>query len=640
MIEQNKNLLNIINAGRKLFDPVPPVAVSVWAGNSRFVSREESARPGLWDNSITPFAVEPMDAFSDDEVERITFMGSAQVVKTEIIKNIIGYNAELEGEPMLLVYPSEDDARDFSTEKLDPMLRYNPNISSKIATEKAHSKENKTLFKKFIEGGFLAISGSNAPQKLARRSVKYVLVDDADRVGAAGQEGDSVSLAYERTESYALLGRKLCEFSTPTIDGASRIQSAFLLSDQRQYYVPCPFCKKEQILNFDNLKWHKDLDTFGNTTEHYPNTVYYECAHCGESIDERYKSEMVEKGKWIPKFADRETHRGYWINRLYSPFSTWEMIVQKFLDTKNDPMKFRVFLNTYLAQTFKIEESRELDDDGLLALVENFCTDEKPAVPNDVLVATGGVDVQADRIEIQLIGWGYGEEAWTLDHQKFYGDTSQNDVWNDLNNYINEHMNVHREDGLPIPVRLIFIDSGFNTDMVYHYTSSRVRVVAVKGQPGYNKPIILNPSKVGKGKRTIMQNVGVDLAKSIIYRRLHKRLNKNKHSGPGVIHFSKKFCDIEYFAQLTAEKAVADYNKRNEKTIIWKKKSQGSRNEILDLWVYAYAALTALKPDWEQLKNNRDKQLEKMHEDEAETKKKKQPKVKQLRGSNFVNGWK
>jgi len=633
-----QNLIQIIEAGKNIFAPKKLEAVSVFCEQHRFMSREETARPGKWDNSIVPFAVEPMNAFTDESIERITLMGSAQVVKTEIIKNIIAYNAVNFGEPMLLIYPSEDDARDFSTEKLDPMLRNNQLISSKIATEKAHSKENKTLFKKFLEGGFLAITGSIAPQKLARRSVKYVLVDDADRVGSAGQEGDSVELAWQRSETYSLLGRKLLEFSTPTIDKASRIQDAYLKSDQRQYYVPCPFCEQLQVLTFDQLKWHKDKDTFGNTAKHYPETAYYECQHCGEAIDERHKSHMVANGEWIAAHPERTLHRGYWINRLYSPFSTWEMIVAKFLESKNDPMKYRVFLNTYLAQTFKIEESRELDDDELLALVEDFCTKDNPRLPNDILVCTAGADVQPDRIEIQIVGWGYGEEAWTVDKQTLYGDTTQLNVWNDLSNYMNENMTFTREDGLPIPLRLIFIDSGFNTDMVYNFTRNRVRIVSVKGQSGYRKPILLNQSKVGKGKQTILQNVGVDLAKTIIYKRLHRLMSKKKTSGPGVMHFSRDICDIEYFAQLTAEKAIVDYNKRNERTIIWKKKTQGSRNEVLDLWVYAYAAMVALKPDWEQLKKNRDAQLEKMLSNpEAEGPKVKIKKIRKQ--TNFVKSW-
>jgi len=634
------NLEQIAYRSLRLFKPREFAPVSDWAAKHRFVSREESARPGMWDNELVPFAVEPMNCFNNETIERITFMGSAQVIKTEIIKNIIGYNADQLGDPMLLIYPSEDDARDFSTEKLDPMIRNNPSVSAKIASERAHSKENKTLFKKFLEGGFLAISGSNAPQKLARRSVKYVLVDDRDRVGAAGVEGDAVSLAWERTESYALLGRQLWEFSTPTVEGMSGIQAAYRLSDQREYYVPCPFCEKHQTLKFEQLKWHKDVDAFGNATKHYPESVYYECEHCGKNIDERYKNTMITQGEWIAKHPERTNHRGYWINRLYTPFSTWEMIVKKFLETKTDKLKFRVFLNTYLAKTFEIKETIEIDEDGLLTLVEDYLTEKNPHVPTGVLVATGSVDVQSDRLEAHIVGWGYGEESWALNHTKLYGDPSQRDVWNDLNDYIKENLNVKRKDGLEIPVKLFFVDSGgHHTQQVYNYCTNRMRVIAVKGQAGWNKPILLNATKVGKNRSTILQNIGVDGAKSVIHHRLRRQINKRLKEGPGVMHFSKAFCDIEYFMQLTAEKVEKDYNKRNEIVPIWKKKSTGSRNEILDLWVYAYAALLALKPDWEALQKNREKQLENLHSEDKE-KKKKQKIVTIRKRSSFVDGWK
>ena len=91
-IQPDQSALNdIILAGRYLLMPRILKPLSVWAPENRYMSRAESARPGMWDSSIAPFADPVMDAFSDPRVERITMVGPSQLVKTEIIKNIIAY---------------------------------------------------------------------------------------------------------------------------------------------------------------------------------------------------------------------------------------------------------------------------------------------------------------------------------------------------------------------------------------------------------------------------------------------------------------------------------------------------------------------------------------------------------------------
>ena len=84
---------------------------------------------------------------------------------------------------------------------------------------------------------------------------------------------------------------------------------------------------------------------------------------------------------------------------------------------------------------------------------------------------------------------------------------------------------------------------------------------------------------------------------------LYGRLRHNK-AGSGYIHFHEA-CDEEYFAQLTAERQQL----RSSKGFVvkeWVKKS-GDRNEALDCFVYAFAALQLLlrrydrRTVWDQL---------------------------------------
>lgn len=596
------NLKEIILAGREIFFPRQKIPVSVWAETKRVLSKEESARPGLWDNRVTPFAVEILDAFNDNKVERITGMFSAQVVKTEIIKNIIGYIIDEEPAPILVVYPTDGDARDFSVEKLEPMLNHNPFLKNKIAPYKSNSKDNKTLYKKFV-GGFLAIVGGRVPQDLARRSVKYVFADDRDRIGVAGFEGDAISLAWQRTESFALLGRKLIEFSTPTIEGESPIKNSYLKSDQRMYYVPCPFCNEYQTIEFENLIWEKDTDFAGDTIKHYPETTKLKCKHCEQLIDEKYKYEMITNGKWIAKFPEITNHRGYWLNRMYSLFSPWRSIVQEFLDKKNDKSELQVFYNTVLALTWKRDETEELDNVGLIERCENYLTNENPYLPKEILVLVIAVDTQPDRLEYQVIGFGKQYEAWAVEYEVLYGDPDQEEVWNALEE-VQLKKSWMREDGVKLKLNWkpglhfpVVIDSGGrNTQSVYRQCKKRFALgwLAIKGVGGSDKPILLNMSPVGPARDVRLQNIGVDSAKTLV----HKMIKTNQ--APAKIHFTHAFCNYEYFQQLTNERVVKELNKKtNRFHYVWKKKSEHARVEVLDTWAYAFACVMKLNPKFD-----------------------------------------
>ena len=608
MYEQTAVTLSEIFAyGRAFLKPHENILVSEWAEKCRIISEDESkGRPGLWDNTVAPYAVEIMDAFIEPDVYKLTMIGSAQISKTEIIKNIIGYIIENVPAPILLIYPTEDAARSFSSDKLEPMFRVNEGLNSKIAKHNSRNKDNKTLYKKFV-GGSLSMVGSNSPTSLAQRSIKYVLVDDRDRVTTAGDEGDAVELAEQRTESYSMLGAKIAEFSTPTIKGISKIEASYLASDQRQYHVPCPECKYFQTIQFENLVWEKEKDVFGYTVKHYPETVKFACKKCGSLIDEKHKYNMMLNGKWIASNPDIIHHRGYMINRLYSPFSTWGKHVAKFLEVKNDPTKLQVFYNTTLAKTWEIEESSEIDVTGLTARCEDYLTEDNPFVPENILLLTGSVDTQPDRLEVHVWGWAANEEPYALAYKKFYGDADQDEVWEEVDDYFTDYK-VTREDGRELSIsyvpRLhhpIFVDSGgSNTQAVLNQCKRRYHkgFLAIKGVWGYDKPILLNRSKGGPKRNTPFQNIGVDGAKTI----LMKLLSTDK--SPQKIHFTKAFCDIDYFAQITSEKAVKTYDRKNGAQIIWKKKKRNARNEVTDLFVYGYAAMKALNPNWKKLQDN------------------------------------
>ncbi len=610
------NISDLTEHVKQLIKPKEKLKGSKWAEAYRIVSPEVSARPGKWSNLIAPFGVEIMDCCTDNIHEEVTVMGSAQVLKTEIILNTIGYYIHYEPSSIMVLQPTLDMARAFSNEKLYHMLKDSPELAKLVKVKKTRDKENSTLHKTY-PGGAIDIVGGNSPNSLAMRSKRVCITDDEDRVPeSAGEEGDPVELAEKRTTSFP--NRKKIRFSTPTTKGKSRVEFHYNKSDMRKYHVPCPYCNTYQVLEWERLVWEKEEikdELFKTTKIHHPETVRYACIN-GCEIEEMHKAWMIANGIWIAEKPEVKKHVGFWIWEAYSPFKTWEEIVGDFLRVKDDDIKLKTFINTSRAEVVAEDVFVELNEDGLEARNENYLTKENPRIPNEILFITVSVDTQPDRLEAQIMGFGMEKETWVLFYEKVFGNPDNQEVWIRIDEI--RHMEFTRADGIRLQPKITFIDSGgHNTQSVYDYTRARrnENVFAIKGRGGSGYPAIINRSKVGRrGKRTELINLGVDTLKQIIYSRL-----KNTKSGSNYFHTTSAICDSEYFKGLTSERKREKITFRG-KTFIWEKKSRGVRNEPLDLTVYGIAAFEFASPNLKNYKKIYEEKAKEMKNKKVEEK--------------------
>lgn len=533
------------------------------------LSRESSAEPGKWMTSRAEYQRGIMDAGSDPRVETVIVMSAAQVGKTEILNNVIGFYIQHDPSPILLVQPTLEMAEAWSKDRLAPMIRDTPSLQGKVRDPRSRDSNN-TLLHKVFPGGHITTCGANSPASLASRPIRVVGCDEVDRYPAsAGPEGDPLALVKKRTATF--WNRKVFLMSTPTVKGASRIEVAYQASDQRLYFVPCPHCGRRQVLRWAHVRWEP-----GD-----PETARYECEACGQPWNEAQRLDAIRHGGWV---ATATSHgiAGFHLPGLYSPWVSLAEAVREFLEAKKLPETLRVWVNTYLGETWE-DQGEQVDDVGLYDRREDYETD----VPRSVVVLTAGVDVQDDRLECELVGWGRYEESWSLDYRVFHGDPAGFDVWRDLDVFLTSRWT--HPDGRALKIATAFVDSGgHHTQAVYSFCKPReaLRIYACKGVGGEGRPLIGRPSKNNKGKIKLFA-LGVDTAKELIYARL-----KIKEQGPGYCHFPKRY-DEEYFRQITAEKVITRYHRGFAKRV-WEKKGRMIRNEALDCRVYALAAFALL----------------------------------------------
>jgi phage terminase large subunit GpA-like protein len=564
---------------RSILSAPPKLTISEWADRYRMLSREASAEPGRFRTDRAPYQRGFMDACADPLIERVVGMFASQTGKTEMVNNLVGFHIDQDPAPILVVQPTLEMAETWSKDRLAPMLRDTPRLRGKVKDPRARDSGNTLLHKNF-PGGHISVVGANSPSGLASRPIRVVVKDERDRFPAsAGSEGDPGKLADRRTSTF--WNRKIVDISTPTLKGFSPIEALFEESDQRRYHVPCPDCGVLQTLKWSNVKWDNND----------PLTAHYICEHCDAHIDESQKQRMLAGGVWI---AENPGSRiaGFHLSALYSPWARWSELVAEWLECKGNPERLKVFVNTVLAETWE-EQGEKVTAEGLKSRLEEYAAE----VPKGVGLLTAAVDVQGDRLELKVKGWGAGEESWRIAHEMIWGDPGRDEVWQKLAQWLDRPF--QHEGGPTLHIRVMVIDSGgHHTEHVYRFAAPRQpRVWAIKGQSQPGRPVWGRPSRVNKFRARLVP-IGTDTAKDLIFARM-----KITQPGPGYMHLPVQASatpdkhvgvdrsDDEYLAQLTSEKVVTRYHKGRPTRSYEKTRP---RNEALDLEVYNVAALQSL----------------------------------------------
>ncbi len=571
--------------------PPPKITVSEWADLYRKLSPENSAEPGQWRTDRAPYQREIMDAVTDPRVEKVVVMTSSQVGKSEILNNIIGYYIDVDPAPILLIQPTIEIAQDYSKRRITPMVKDTEILSGKVADSKTRDLNN-TILMKVFPGGFLAMGGANSPAGLASRPIRILLCDEVDRYpSSAGGEGDPISLAEKRTLTF--WNRKKIFTSTPTIRGASRIEAEYEFGTREKYCVRCPKCGNYHFIVLRDIKFTHRCEEIAGKKTYMIDEVRWRCPDCGGEFDE-YTMKR-QPAEWIAEnpLAITNGVRSFHLNSFVSPWHSWKEIIKEFLESKDDPERFKVFINTILGESW--EERGDIEDEAvLMARREKY----EAEVPDGVLLLTVAVDTQDDRLEYEVAGWGKNEESWGIEKGIIWGRPDDKSTWMQLDDKINRTW--MRRDGTGMCVSCTCIDSGGHfTDEVYRYCLDRLQlhVFPIRGQGGSGIPLVYKISRNNKYRLPLVL-LGVDSGKAAIIQRL-----KIQKPGPKYFHFplqEERGYDQQYFKGLISERQVIRKVK-GRIVVSWENISSDRRNEPLDLRVYNLAALRLMNPDFDAL---------------------------------------
>lgn len=583
-----------------LLRPRPRLSVSAWADANRILGEKASAEPGPWRTARVELTREIMDALSlDAPAERVVVMKPGQGGGTEVAVNWVGYVADHVriAKPMAIFVPTDTLRDDWVVQRLRPMFETTASLRAKVDVSKSRDGSNR-LDRIDYPGGILFLLAAGSGTNLESRPICFVVADEIDRFGwDVSGRGDPLELI--RTRQATFPRRKTLLLSTPEVEGASRIEAEYAASDQCRRYLPCPHCGEFQALEWEQVQWSPDLEQ-----------VWYVCAISGCVIEEHDKPAMLAAGQWRATYPERPI-RGFHWNALYAPpglgFS-WSDLVRQWLKAQGNDQALQVFRNERLALPWADRRTAvHLDD--LAARAEPYPLRQ---VQPGVGLITAGVDVQDDRLAVQVVGWGAGGTWWTLDYVELPGDPGRPEVWVALTDLLGRSLGA--ASGGLAPIEGIAIDmGGHHTEAVKAFVrSTRLsRCIAILGSRHRLNVVLSAPRKVdytvlGRVVRHGMRyhQVGTELAKDALYHAL--RTDADHAPGERRAHFPRDLVPpppepSPWLAGLTSEV----WNPRRHR--YEPKRGQGRGNEPLDTWVYAYAVahhpeirLDRLRPsDWE-----------------------------------------
>ena len=383
------------------------LTVSQWASKYRELD-ESSSLPGKWSNNITPYLTEIMDCFNDPYIQFINFVKGTQVGGTEALINATGWIITKNPSPTMLVYPTDDLAKDISNDRLKPVYRATPEIAKRFLRTK--SSEMNLRFK----GMNIYLRSGGSPAKLASKPIKFLIFDEIDKMsGATKREASPYNLATERTKTYKF-SRKIFTISTPTYRENYIWRFHEAADEQRYYYVPCPHCGEYIIFKWEQIKFASNEDGALTNRERASTAMYY-CQECGAAISDRQKPNMLKHGQWRDikgTNKGKATRVSYHLSALYSFFVSWSDVAFEYLQSRDDPEEYQNFVNSWLAEPW---EDTKLKVSGDL-VKERQAEEAEGVVPEWAVFLTAGVDVQESSVYYDIVAWGEGLTSQSILH--------------------------------------------------------------------------------------------------------------------------------------------------------------------------------------------------------------------------------
>lgn len=585
-----------------------------------------------WDPDVAPHMIEPMNCLSSREYNSVIFVGPARDGKTQALSDcFVTYAVTSDPGDMMLVFPTEILAYDYSKRRLRRLHNDSENMFGYLSARGHDNAIGTTVYK---HGMILNLAWPTSSQ-LAQRDIRYMVMSDYDSMpDDVGGEGEVYGIAHKRTQQFGSAGMTVVESSpkrirlnvkwepktdheAPPTDGG--ILSLYNRGDRRRRYWQCLGC--QDWFECPALPTYDELET----PELSSSTAFVPCPSCGFMHLPIHKEILRLNGKWVPdgqaldKKGDfigdfrRSKIASFWQKGCGASFQTWQEIVLKYLHAKQEfeaTGSEKALITTYNVdqglpyQPVSHKNNRNVDE-----LIEKSQEWTKYHVPEGVRFLIGLVDVQGNRFEVMILGYGIDMQCWIIDRFAYHWSkrlsvsgehepldpSGHQEDWIALNDLFDKEYPVENDKfGRKLKISYIGCDYGGQDGVASRALNwwrflrknrlhTRVRLIKGEGRkPGSKiarvREAYPDTSRIKSRKSGTRGDVPILILNTNELKDLVNNDLSRNDKGPGYVHIPN-WIEDKYLSELVAES-------RGPKG--WTCKS-GVRNETWDLLVYGRA---------------------------------------------------
>jgi phage terminase large subunit GpA-like protein len=591
-------------------EPPPLRTADAWADACRALP-PESPEPGPWRTSRVPYTRAICAAFADPAIDSVVVVMGSQMAKTETILNLIGHWFD-DGPllPTLYVGPTQKQVSSISGDRFTKMLQSTPRLRDRLAGGHADK-----IAEKWIAGVRLGFAWAGSATELSSHPNARVLVDECDRMDDdVNGEGDPVEIANARRDAYQ--DSKLGVFSTPTLEGASRVWSRFEEGSMLKWAWPCDHCRTLFVPSMQLLKFDPDAPL--TTIAHNARVM---CPYCAGEHEDVRRAALNARGDYLPhRLTATGEHEltdapianrvaSFWISGLASPFVSFGASAERLARALRSREQERIqgVVNTRFGEVFKARGDAPKWEE-LRALV-------RPVAPLQVpewgQILTMGTDVQRDGLYYVIRAWGYdpviqSDRSHLVDFGHLHGDPDFDDVWLALRALT--FAEYHSANDLRIAPRVLsitagLVDSGFNPSRdrfkrPEHRVYEWCRRMGWRQQPSKGHDAQMEPVKMSRIDRTPtgraipgglkLWHVDTDHFKTWLHAEIRRSVEDDDPTWS-----LNSAADENYMRQITSEELVIKPGGRRIWTV-----PKSRANHLLDCEVLARAAAYIHRAKW------------------------------------------
>lgn len=543
----------------------------MWA-QQNVVMPPDSPEPGPYRAARTPYMIPPTEAAVSFRWRGVAIVCGTQMGKTAALRNIQGEKLDNDAAPCLWIGPTKSNVQNVIAPQFEQMV-----LGCVSLLQKSTRGREPRLMKR-IAGTVMRFAWAGSATEIASMPAHTVVVDEVDKCEPIPGHGDVLVQAEARISNYKHAGGILVAASSPTEgsvepyihettglehwkfsdpnDVPSQIWKVWQNGTRHEWMVPCPHCGEYFAPRLRHLTgW--DEGASPAKAKRQARLVHWKCASL---IEEHHKQAMNERGLAIAPgqrvvagevVGDPPDAEWYtiWISGLCGPWKSWGDQAYTWLSAarSHDQETIRATINLGFGELFRMkgeappwEEIQKISDGAFYDL---------GVVPKGVRKIFLTVDCQKDHLVIVIRGWGVELESWLIQRDELWGDTSEMEVWQRLDELVEKGIGEQAFDA-------IAVDSGYRTEQVYTWCEKRLSLTyATKGKDKPNKLYQANDVEVNKAGKKVKRGIKVWTFDHGFFKGwVHDRI-RWPQDAPGAWHLGKAVGE-DYCRQLVNEQRM------------------------------------------------------------------------------------